>query len=91
MEKCNKIIILDKENGGVSSARNFGLDYANGEYIIFVDSDDMIDSSMIYKLVESSEKSKSDLVVCGHGISIESNLNMFHCKKENKDCVTGIL
>ncbi|MBN6047598.1 glycosyltransferase family 2 protein [Streptococcus thermophilus] len=89
LEKCNKIIILDKENGGVSSARNFGLDYANGEYIIFVDSDDMIDSSMIYKLVESSEKSKSDLVVCGHGISIESNLNMFHCKKRKQRLCHG--
>lgn len=40
--KDNRIVVLNKENGGVSSARNAGLDVANGEWISFVDSDDYI-------------------------------------------------
>ena len=38
----NKIIYLEKENGGLSSARNYGLKHAKGDYISFVDSDDYV-------------------------------------------------
>lgn len=41
-KKDPRIILIDKENGGLSSARNVGLDVASGEYITFVDSDDYI-------------------------------------------------
>lgn len=41
-EKDKRIIIIDKENGGVSSARNSGLDVVSGDYIGFVNSDDCI-------------------------------------------------
>ena len=37
----NKIIYLEKENGGLSDARNYGIGYAKGEYIAFLDSDDI--------------------------------------------------
>lgn len=43
-EKYSAIRYLEKENGGVSTARNMGLDNAKGEYILFVDSDDYVDS-----------------------------------------------
>ena len=39
----SRITILDKENGGLSSARNYGLRHAKGEYILFVDSDDYLE------------------------------------------------
>lgn len=39
----SRIILLEKQNGGVSSARNYGLNYASGEYILFVDGDDFVD------------------------------------------------
>lgn len=41
------LFIIDKQNGGVSSARNAGLDKATGDFIIFVDSDDYVDSSLL--------------------------------------------
>ena len=42
-EKDSRIKVCHKQNGGASSARNYGLDYATGEYICFVDSDDYLD------------------------------------------------
>ena len=42
----DRIIVLHKENGGVSSARNKGLDIAKGDYIAFVDPDDYIEPNM---------------------------------------------
>lgn len=77
-EICNKyemmdsrIKIIHKKNGGLSSARNAGLDVARGEYIGFVDSDDYIDKQMYEKMIEKSIKSDSDIVIC----DMKYNLN----------------
>lgn len=48
--KDKRIIVIHKENGGLSSARNVGIDLAKGKYITFVDSDDYIDLKMIETL-----------------------------------------
>lgn len=48
----NRIKILNKENGGVSSARNPGLENAGGDLIVFVDRDDYIDSEFLGVLLE---------------------------------------
>lgn len=54
-----------KENGGVSSARNAGLERANGEYIQFVDGDDSVAPDMTERLVSLMREQNGDLVVCG--------------------------
>ena len=48
----NKILYLEKENGGLSDARNYGLKHATGEYISFVDSDDYINENLYSNLIE---------------------------------------
>lgn len=48
----DKIIYLEKENGGLSDARNYGMNYATGQYIAFVDSDDYISEELYPKLVK---------------------------------------
>lgn len=63
-EKESRIKAIHKENGGVSSARNKGLDFATGTYITFVDSDDVVDSRYVEFLFESLKKSCSDVSVC---------------------------
>jgi len=62
-ESPDKIKLLKKENGGLSSARNFGLLRAQGEYISFVDSDDIVSQDFIEKLVFLLEETSS-LVSC---------------------------
>lgn len=63
-KKYSKIIkSYIKENGGLASARNFGVDKATGKYIMFVDSDDYIDTRMVEKLVKTANEKNSDIVV----------------------------
>ncbi|APC49616.1 hypothetical protein BME96_16080 [Virgibacillus halodenitrificans] len=62
----SRIILIDKENGGVSTARNTGLDIATGDYIGFVDSDDFISNKMYQKMIESMIQNNSDVVECGY-------------------------
>jgi len=62
----DRIILIDKQNGGVSSARNAGLDKASGDYIGFVDSDDYISSDMYEKLIRAITESKADIAECGY-------------------------
>ena len=60
----NKIKYYKKENGGLSSARNYGLKYAQGEYVGFVDSDDYVDLTMYEDLVKIASSKKASIVVC---------------------------
>ncbi len=53
-----------KANSGLSDTRNFGLQYATGEYIAFVDSDDYVDKDMFLKMYEKAKSKNCDIVAC---------------------------
>lgn len=59
-----KIVYLEKENGGLSDARNFAIPYAKGEYIAFLDSDDYVEKDMYQLMYELAKKESSDMVEC---------------------------
>lgn len=61
----NRVVTIHKENGGVSSARNAGLDIAAGEFIGFVDSDDYLDEDMYEYLYDIISSTGSDISQCG--------------------------
>lgn len=63
-KKDGRIRVIHKENGGLSSARNAGLDICTGEYISFIDSDDWIDPYFYEVLLSEITKSESDIVMC---------------------------
>ena len=56
-----RIRVLRKNNGGVSSARNCGLKYAQGEYITFLDADDLVDSHVLEKIINCMDD-KNDVI-----------------------------
>jgi glycosyltransferase involved in cell wall biosynthesis len=63
-EQDSRIIVKDKENGGVSSARNLGMECATGEYITFLDPDDYIDKEMYSNMLKCA-KTETDIVISG--------------------------
>lgn len=63
-EKDNRIKVIHKENGGLSDARNVGLDITQGEYIAFVDSDDYIHVKMYETLITVLLEKDCDIVQC---------------------------
>lgn len=65
-QKDTRFIVIHKENGGVSSARNAGLKIAKGKYIGFIDPDDWIDLCMFEKLYQLIIEYKADISTCGY-------------------------
>ncbi len=64
-KKDERIKVIHKENGGLSSARNAGLDICTGDYISFVDSDDYIHKNMYATLLKDIKEKDVDIVKCG--------------------------
>jgi len=63
-KKDSRVKVIHKENGGVSSARNRGLDIAQGEYITFIDGDDFVAENYVRALYENLKENGSDLAFC---------------------------
>lgn len=63
-ERDSRIKVIHKQNGGLSDARNAGLDICTGEYIAFVDSDDWIKANMYQIMMETLERENADICAC---------------------------
>lgn len=60
----DKIKAFIKENGGLSDARNFGIEKAAGDYLGFVDSDDYVSGTMFAEMLDLAEKNNAEMVIC---------------------------
>ena len=83
-ERDDRIRIIHKKNGGLSSARNAGIEIANGEYIGFVDSDDYIDNDMFETLYNNIKDNNADLSIIGYQIETIDNKVIKYFELEEK-------
>lgn len=64
--KDDRFKVIHKENGGLASARQVGLDAAKGKYVIVCDSDDWVEPDMYEKLYQTAKETDADIVCCGY-------------------------
>ena len=81
-ERDSRIIVIHKENGGVSSTRNAGLDCATGQYIGFVDADDYIELNMYEILLKAIKLYQTGIVVCNN-THVDNHGNILSFPTEN--------
>ena len=67
----SRIVAYHKNNGGVSSARQYGLDHSSGEYVIHADPDDWVESIMFEELYNKAQSEDADMVICDFYIDID--------------------
>ena len=76
----NRIVIVHKKNGGLSSARNAGIKIAKGDYLGFVDSDDYIEVDMYHQMIEAVVEHQKDTACCGRMLHIgDKKLKLEFC------------
>ena len=90
-ELCDKLLFKDsrikvfhKLNGGLSDARNYGINQATGEYLLFVDSDDWVENEIVEKLYNSIEQNSADISVCGFNDLVDDTITNKRGPVENK-------
>ena len=74
-----------QKNGGQSSARNYALRYAKGQYIGFVDSDDWVELNMYETMLAKAEEEDLDIVICGLDENFSCGKTIFYNTSQAKD------
>lgn len=62
--RYDNVVAVHKANGGLSSARNEGMKYATGEYIIFVDGDDWLEKTALAEMYNNAKQNRTDMTMC---------------------------
>lgn len=71
-EENDNVIVIDKENEGVAAARNDGIEIAKGEFLYFLDADDLLEPTALEHMYDKAMKYKADLVIAQYDIFDES-------------------
>ncbi len=74
-EKCPNVLVITQENGGVSRARNTGMETAEGKYITFADADDAVEPGFYRKAIEELETGRYDMVQGNSRYIVDGKLN----------------
>lgn len=87
-KKDGRIRVFHKENGGVSSARQLGLDNANGQYIIHVDPDDWVEPSMLEELYLKAISENADMIICDFFVNVNDKQNYSNQKPNSLSSIS---
>lgn len=92
-QRDNRIKILTQKNQFAGVARNYGMEYATGKYLSFLDADDYFETDMLERMYQKAEEGKSDIVICRYAQYCETNqkfvpvdwsyIDSFFIQKEN--------
>lgn len=74
-KKDSRIKVIHKTNGGLSSARNVGIEQANGEYLMFIDSDDIVSEELCRVLIEMMKNNDADISICNAKHIFDDNVS----------------
>ena len=83
-KKDSRIKIINKSNGGLSDARNVGIENANGKYITFIDSDDFIEIDYLEYLYYLIKKYNTRISICSYSVFMENGKCIDYGKKYNE-------
>lgn len=84
----SRITVIDKPNGGVSSARNAGLKTCRGDYIVFLDSDDYLEPEMIESMLRKLISVNAEIAFCGFRIFADNGKQQITCSAYTSDVLT---
>ena len=92
----DRFFYVEKENGGLSDARNYGLKYITGDYLVFIDGDDYIDKNLLFKISEVVDDNPDVIrfslnVVDENGIELRKVSNIECYSKDKRDIIQRIL
>jgi glycosyltransferase involved in cell wall biosynthesis len=88
-EKDRRVLVIHQQNGGLSAARNAGLDICTGEVIAFVDSDDWILPDMYGEMLAAMQAADAQIAICGY-LSVDEHENVLGERKFTKRiCTSG--
>lgn len=83
-KKDSRVRVIHKKNGGLSDARNAGIDVAKGAYFVFIDSDDWVEATMVEHLLNSCKKYNVELATCARYITDGCNTSTVAFNGEEK-------
>jgi len=86
-KKDSRIVVFHQENQGVSAARNKGIELAKGEYISFVDSDDLVDEKMLEVLYGKGHSNDLDIVMCGFTTDWYGKKHKWNCNLKSEEII----
>lgn len=81
-EKDTRIKVIHKKNGGMSDARNTGIEYAKGDYLTFIDSDDWVEPDMIELLYNNLIHYNADVSSCSYYMVYTNSIIYFNCSND---------
>lgn len=89
-KKDSRVLVIDKPNSGVSDTRNIGVSQAKGEYVAFLDADDLYSPEYLSAMIHAAEEKNADIVVCEYETFRNVPIEIYKRERSNKAQLTDI-